>query len=75
MPVAGSAFLLYFSPKSVGERGACAFHVQAIRLDVDPARARETFRRAVAALREGAPPAGPACEYCLYLKKGASVGL
>jgi hypothetical protein len=75
MPVAGFAFLLYFSPRSVGERGACAFHVQAIRLDADPARARETFRRAVALLRQAAPPAGAGCEYCAYLKRGASAGL
>ena len=69
MPSAGHAFLLYYSPKSVGERGAVLFELQAIKIATDIERARETFQRAVALLKSEMPVSGPSCEYCQWLSR------
>ncbi len=46
MPTAGYGFLLYYSPRSVAEKGTVAFEIQPIKIAIDVERARETFRKA-----------------------------
>ena len=67
MPTAGFGFLLYYSPKSVGEKGVVLFELQAIRIPTDPEKAREIFRKAVALLNGSLPASGAACEHCAWL--------
>ncbi|MBI2166702.1 MAG: PD-(D/E)XK nuclease family protein [Candidatus Omnitrophica bacterium] len=67
MPTTGFGFLLYYSPKSVGEKGRVLFELQAIRIPTDPEKAREIFRKAVALLNGPLPASGAACEHCAWL--------
>lgn len=70
MPSAGYGFLLYYSPKSVRENGAVEFELQTIKIRTDTERARTTFRRAVALLKNLAAPAvNTACEYCVLVNR------
>lgn len=71
MPAAGFAYLLYFSPKNVSEKGAVLFEVQPIKIATDCERARATFRKAAALLKTAAVPSanGP-CEYCVFKSRG-----
>lgn len=69
MPQAGYAFLLYYSPKSVGEQGNVLFELQALKIPTDPERARTTFRNAVALLKGPVPATSGQCEYCTWLGK------
>ena len=70
MPTAGYGFLLYYSPKTVRENGEALFELQAIKISTDPERARVTFRKAAALLKDSAPPAvNGKCEYCSWLAK------
>lgn len=69
MPVAGYAFLLYYSPKSVREQGNVLFELQAVKIPTDPERARTTFRKAVALLSGPVPATNGQCEYCTWLGK------
>ena len=71
LPVADHAFLLYYSPKTVGEQGKVLFEIQAIKIGVNIERARQTFRKAVELLKGNRPPSSPACEYCAWLRKFA----
>src|SRR3989338_7523512 len=57
MPTAGYGYLLYYSPKSVSEKGAVTFELQAIKIATDYERARSTFKNAVALLKSSAVPA------------------
>mgnify|MGYP000954077296 CR=1 FL=1 len=65
----GYGFLLYYSPKTVGEKGNVQFEIQPIRIETDIDRAKQIFRQAVSILSEAAPKAAPACEYCTWLEK------
>ncbi|MFH1800064.1 MAG: PD-(D/E)XK nuclease family protein [Candidatus Omnitrophota bacterium] len=65
----GYGFLLYYSPKEVGENGRVSFEIQPIRIGTDTARAKDLFRRALAILTSPAPKAAPKCEYCGWLEK------
>ena len=71
-PTAGYAYLLYYSPKTVGEQGNVLFRIQAIKIKTDVERARGTFRRAVQLLKGERPSSGPACEYCAWLRNFAT---
>ena len=44
MPTAGHAFLLYYSPKSVGQEGNVLFELQVVKISTDPERARRPHR-------------------------------
>ena len=65
----GYGFLLYYSPKVVGERGQVQFEIQPIRIGTDTDRARDLFRRALSILTGPAPKAASKCEYCGWLEK------
>ena len=70
MPVAGYAYLLYYSPKSVSENGQVLFEVQPIKVEVQTDRARKTVRDAAELIKtELLPPLNPMCEYCVWLSK------
>jgi hypothetical protein len=69
LKTAGYGFLLYYSPKEVGENGQVSFEIQPIRIGTDTARAKDLFRRALAILTSPAPKAAPKCEYCNWLEK------
>lgn len=71
---AGYGFLLYFSPKNVRESGWVLFGLQAIRIQLDPARAIATFREAVTLIKNPAAPEG-ACEYCQWHRSRAACGI
>ena len=69
LKTAGYGFLLYYSPKAVGENGQVAFEIQPIRIETDMARAKALFRKALSILTGAAPKAAPQCEYCGWLEK------
>lgn len=69
MAVAGFAFLLYYSPKSVGEQGKVLFELQVLKIPTDHERARTTFRKAVALIKGPTPSSNGQCEYCTWLAK------
>jgi len=69
LKTAGYGFLLYYSPKSVAERGQVHFEIQPIRIETDTQRAKDLFRKALAGLTGPAPMASGKCEYCGWLEK------
>lgn len=69
LKVLGHGFLLYFSPKTVQEKGNVLFTIQPIKLEVNPKRAQELFQKAISILSEPAPKASAACEYCNWLER------
>ena len=71
MSTAGYGYLLYYSPKSVGENGAVHFELQVIRIATDQEKAREIFRKAAALLNGTLPPSIHTCEYCSWVKARA----
>jgi hypothetical protein len=73
MPTAGFAFLLYYSPKCVGEKGNVLFELQVVKIATDYERARATFRRAVALIQGPLPAPVASCEYCGFLERRQKV--
>ncbi len=71
LPTIGHAFLLYYSPKSVGEHGKVLFELQAIKIETNIERARQTFQKAIELLKGNKPSSSPNCEYCTWLRKFA----
>ncbi len=69
MKTAGYGFLLYYSPREVGENGRVIFEIQPIRIGTDIERARSYFRRSAAVCEGPAPAASANCEYCGWLNK------
>ncbi len=69
LKTAGYGFLLYYSPKEVGENGQVTFEIQPIRIETDPERAKALFHKALAILTGSAPQASSKCEYCGWLEK------
>lgn len=69
MKILGHGFLLYYSPKIVEDCGKVIFEIQPIKIEVDPERAKELFRKAIAILNEPAPKASMTCEYCSWLER------
>ena len=72
----GYGYLLYYSPKAVGERGNVKFHIQAIKIETSAERALKTFRSAVELIGALTPPqSAPRCEYCAYLESAKKLRL
>jgi len=65
----GYGFLLYYSPKTVGEQGNVTFEIQPIKIETNVDRAKELFRKSAAIVNEPAPKASANCEYCGWLEK------
>lgn len=72
LPSAGFGFLLYYSPKSVGEMGNVQFELQVIKIATDGERARKTMRNAVSLLNGPMPDSATDCEYCNWLEKAGN---
>lgn len=58
------AYLVYYTPKIVGEKGKVEFLVEPFKLETNPLRARKTFESAVALLKGPLPLIHGRCEYC-----------
>lgn len=62
------AYLVYYIPKEVGEGGAVRFNITVKRVETNPMEALQTFRRAVAVLKQELPPAArAACKFCAWV--------
>ncbi len=62
------AYLIFYYPKSVSERGIVEFFVDTIQLETDTEMARITFNRAIDLLKSPVPARHSNCEYCLWLE-------
>lgn len=69
LKTAGYGFLLYYSPKEVGENGQVSFEIQPIRIETDVNRAKALVHQALSILTGPAPKAAEKCEYCNWLDK------
>jgi len=69
LKTAGYGFLLYYSPKEVGENGRVSFEIQPIRIETDTKRAEQLFHQALSILTGRAPESAGDCEYCGWLEK------
>jgi len=69
LPTLGHGFLLFYSPKVVGEYGHVVFEHQVIKIATDIERARKIFRSAVTLLKGLEPEVNIECEYCKWFGK------
>jgi hypothetical protein len=60
----GLAYLAYYWPLEVEERGMVRFHVEPIKIETSLEPAKKIFTDAVNLLSANIPPASPKCEYC-----------
>lgn len=60
----GLAYLLYFWPLEVFEKGMIHFKVEPIKIETNLDSAKEIFRNAVVCLKNEMPKESPNCEYC-----------
>ncbi len=67
MKPAGHAFLIYYIPKDVAEKGMVRFDIVPKRVDIDPDEALATFKKAQELINGPMPEAHTECEYCLWL--------
>jgi hypothetical protein len=72
MPAAGYAFLIYYSPSTVGEKGQVSFNVQAMKIEASTQKARDTFLEAIQCLNGPEPVAADECEYCVWLQRAVA---
>lgn len=63
----GIAYLLYFWPVEVFEKGMIQFKVEPIRIGTNIDSAKKIFRDAVTCLKQEIPSASPNCEYCNFV--------
>jgi len=68
LKTAGFGFLLYYSPKEVGENGQVSFEIQPIRIETNRERVKVLFRKALSVLTGPAPKSAPECEDCGWLE-------
>ncbi len=67
MKPAGHAFLIYYIPKDVAEKGMVRFDIVPKRVEIDPDEALATFKKAQELINGPMPEAHTECEYCLWL--------
>lgn len=65
-PTADHAYLLYYHPDAVRERGEVAFHTDLVRVPVDIEAARRLVDEAVAVLDDPVPEAAGDCDFCAW---------
>ena len=58
------AYLVYYTPKLVGEDGRVDFLIQPFKLKTDASQARRTFESAIEFLNGSMPSRNSRCEYC-----------
>lgn len=66
MKPAGHAYLLYYIPKDVSEKGMTRFDVVPKRLEINPDEALKVLRDAVELLKGPMPATHSECEYCAW---------
>lgn len=66
MKPAGHAYLLYYIPKDVSEKGMTRFEVVPKRLEINPDEALKVLRDAVELLKSPMPATHSECEYCAW---------
>lgn len=66
MKPAGYAYLLYYIPKEVSERGTVRFDVVPKKVEIDPDEALKVFRAAVNMMNGPMPETHSTCEYCAW---------
>lgn len=66
MKPAGHAYLLYYIPKEVAEKGMTRFDVVPKRVEINPDNALKVLRDAVELLKGPMPETHSECEYCSW---------
>ena len=66
MPPAGHAYLLYYIPREVSEKGVTKFEVVPKRVEINPDEALKVFRSAVNLIKGPMPKTHSECEYCAW---------
>lgn len=66
MKLAGHAYLIYFIPKDLAEKGMVRFDIVPKKLNINPDDALKVFRDAVNLLKGGMPASHSVCEYCSW---------
>lgn len=66
MPPHKTAYLIYYIPKEVAEKGATRFDVVVKGVEIDADVALKTFRDAVALIKGPMPQTHSECEYCSW---------
>jgi hypothetical protein len=62
------AYLLFFHPDKVNERGEVLFHRDLIKMPVSVKNAEDLFKKALDVLESKIPKASEECEYCKWVK-------
>ena len=62
----GYAYLIYYIPVEVKEKGEVEFKIQVEKMETDSKRAYKTFKQAIELLKEEKPKPSSECEYCRY---------
>ena len=63
----GLAYLLYYWPLEVFEKGMMRFKVEPIRIETNIDSAKKIFQDAVTCLKDEMPQASAHCEYCSFV--------
>lgn len=66
MKPAGHAYLLYYIPKEVAEKGMTRFDVVPKRVEINPDEALKVLRDAVALMKGPMPTTHSECQYCAW---------
>lgn len=66
MPPAGYAYLIYYIPKDVSEKGLVRFDIVPKKVATDPDEALKVFREAVNLFKADMPATHSDCEYCSF---------
>lgn len=64
---AGYGFLLYFSPRRISTLKNVELEIQAIKISLDPNRAKEILKEANRCLINPIPASAQNCEYCQWI--------
>lgn len=71
---AGYAWLIYYWPIEIDSDGIVKFEVTPIKLETEPERAMEIFRKAADILaQDDIPEANPECKYCKMERERAEI--
>lgn len=72
-PAGAQAYLVYYYPGAVEEKGRVRFNITVTTLAIQPARAREAVAAAAAALAGPLPERTAGCDYCQYEDRSTAV--
>ncbi len=62
------AYLLFYHPKNVNEKGDVVFHTDLIRMETNPKNGEKIFKEAIRILEGPIPELGENCDYCKWGK-------